>query len=154
MFGLNAAFGFSASFLASFVGGTFEMIALSDEKSKFIGILSSATPCVAAIFSLFFGFLAQKPRIGKGPILILGATFFFLVGFSFVLVPDPTDWGWPSLLMIYGFQGIGRATYEGTLRATFADMFPSEKEGAFANVSVIDLVIVFFVLLLISQKEN
>jgi hypothetical protein len=31
-------------------------------------------------------------------------------------------------------QGIGRATFEGTLKATFADFFSYEKEGAFANI--------------------
>merc|ERR1712071_751571 len=37
-------------------------------------------------------------------------------------------------IMVYSFQGLGRATYESTLRAEFADMFPLEKEGAFANI--------------------
>ena len=31
-------------------------------------------------------------------------------------------------------HGIGRSTFEGTLKATFADFFPHEKEGAFANI--------------------
>jgi len=31
-------------------------------------------------------------------------------------------------------QGIGRATFEGTLKATFADFFSYEKEGAFGNI--------------------
>jgi MFS family permease len=36
--------------------------------------------------------------------------------------------------LVYSFQGIGRATFEGTLKAIFADYFPYEKEGAFANI--------------------
>ena len=135
MFGLNAAFGFSASFISSYVAGSFETAALADAESKLIGALSAATSCVAAIFSLIFGILSQKKYISKGSILIIGAISFLLVALSFVVVPNPTDWGFLSLLMIYSFQGIGRATFEGTLRATFADMFPTEKEGAFANVS-------------------
>jgi hypothetical protein len=31
-------------------------------------------------------------------------------------------------------HGIGRATFEGTLKSTFADYFAYEKEGAFANI--------------------
>ena len=34
----------------------------------------------------------------------------------------------------YILLGIGRATYEGTLRAVFADVFPNHKEGAFGNI--------------------
>lgn len=29
---------------------------------------------------------------------------------------------------------MGRSTYEGTLGAVFADLFPQEREGAFANI--------------------
>jgi len=134
MFGLNAAFGFSATFVGSYVSGEFEALAISDNDSKYIGVLSATTSCVAAVCSLLFGAMARKPYIGKGPILILGAMFFFAVGFVFFVVPDPHDWDFRTLLMIYSFQGIGRATFEGTLRATFADMFPTEKEGAFANI--------------------
>lgn len=134
MFGLNAAFGLSATFISSYVSGAFEKLTLSDNDSKYIGILSATTPCVAAIFSLIFAALARKPSVGKGPIVVIGAMFFFMIAFIFFAVPDPKDWGFPSLLMIYCFQGIGRSTFEGTLRAIFADMFPTEKEGAFANI--------------------
>ena len=37
-------------------------------------------------------------------------------------------------LIVYSLHGVGRATFEGTLKATFADYFPYEKEGAFANI--------------------
>eukprot|EP00957_Ditylum_brightwellii_P080940 6157301-Ditylum_brightwellii.AAC.1 len=33
-------------------------------------------------------------------------------------------------------MGVGRATFESTLRAVFADFFSHEKEGAFANIIV------------------
>lgn len=36
--------------------------------------------------------------------------------------------------MVYTLQGMGRATFESTLKATFADYFSYEKEGAFANI--------------------
>ena len=38
------------------------------------------------------------------------------------------------LVLIYTLHGTGRATFEGTLKATFADYFAYEKEGAFANI--------------------
>jgi len=37
-------------------------------------------------------------------------------------------------LFVYSMHGTGRATFEGTLKATFADYFANEKEGAFANI--------------------
>ena len=52
----------------------------------------------------------------------------------FLIWPNAKDWGWSSLAMIYTLHGTGRATFEGTLKATFADYFAYEKEGAFANI--------------------
>lgn len=61
---------------------------------------------------------------------------FGLTGGLFILVPNATDWGWLGLLFVYSLMGIGRATFEGTLKAAFADYFPYEREGAFANITV------------------
>jgi MFS family permease len=132
MVGLNAVFGFTASFLNSYVNGQVVPIALDDPETKYIGILSAWVSTVAAGMSLLFGRLA--PKTGKGPILILGAMCFFGVVFPFVAQPQASNYGWPSLIMVYSLQGTGRATFEGTLKATFADYFSHEKEGAFANI--------------------
>jgi hypothetical protein len=37
-------------------------------------------------------------------------------------------------MMIYSLQGIGRSTFESTLKATFADYFDSDPIGAFSNI--------------------
>ncbi|KAG7369743.1 major facilitator superfamily transporter [Nitzschia inconspicua] len=132
MVGLNAVFGFTASFLNSYVNGQVVPAALNDPDSKYIGVLSSWVSAVAAGMSLVFGRLGSKT--GKGPILILGALCFFGVVFPFVLQPNASKYGWPMLVIIYSLHGTGRATFEGTLKATFADYFPHEKEGAFANI--------------------
>lgn len=132
MIGMNAVFGFSAAFMNSYVNGQVVPVALNDPDSKYIGILSSWVPITAAGMSLVFGRIA--PRTGKGPILILGAACFFGVALPFVLQPDAARYGWVSLLVVYSLQGIGRATFEGTLKSLFADYFSYEKEGAFANI--------------------
>lgn len=46
------------------------------------------------------------------------------------------SWSWSLLILVYSLEGSGRATFEGTLKAIFADYFPldHEKEGAFANI--------------------
>jgi MFS family permease len=130
--GLNAVFGFASAFLNSYVNGQVVPIALDDPDSKYIGILSSWVSAVAAGMSLIFARVA--PVTGKGPILILGAGCFFGVVVPFVVQPNARMYGWTLLLLVYSLHGIGRATFEGTLKATFADYFAYEKEGAFANI--------------------
>ena len=130
MIGLNAVFGFASAFLNSYVNGQVVPIALVNGE-RYIGVLSSWVSAVAAGMSLVFGRLG---RLGKGPILLLGACCFLGVVFPFVVQPDASHYGWGLLILVYTFHGIGRATFEGTLKATFADYFPYEKEGAFANI--------------------
>lgn len=133
MIGLNAVFGFASAFLNSYVNGQVVPIALKDPDGRYIGVLSSWVSAVAAGMSLIFGRFA--PLVGgKGPILILGSMCFFGVVFPFIIQPNVEYYGWRLLLMVYTFHGIGRATFEGTLKATFADYFSYEKEGAFANI--------------------
>lgn len=133
MIGLNAVFGFASAFLNSYVNGQVVPVALKDPDGRYIGILSSWVSALAAGLSLIFGQLS--PLIGgKGPILLLGSICFVGVVVPFVIEPRAEKYGWGLLLLVYTFHGIGRATFEGTLKATFADYFPYEKEGAFANI--------------------
>jgi len=132
MVGLNAVFGFTAAFLGSYVNGEVLPLALNDENDTMIGVLTSWTAFTAALMSLIFGRLARNT--GKSPILILGAICFLMVVLPFLVEPDAHSYSWWSLLFVYTMQGVGRATFEGTLKATFADFFAYEKEGAFANI--------------------
>jgi hypothetical protein len=132
MIGLNAVFGFSASFLNSYVNGEVVRVVLLDEDSKYIGILTAGMAAWAALMSLVFGRLAQLT--GKGPILVLGSLCFLCVALPFVFYPEIQHWSWMPLVFVYIMQGTGRSTFEGTLKATFADYFSYEKEGAFANI--------------------
>lgn len=132
MIGLNAVFGFTAAFLNSYVNGQVVPLALDDPDSRYIGALTSWVSAVAAGMSLLFGRLA--PHIGKGVILTIGALCFLGVVAPFLVQPDASYYGWASLIFVYTCHGIGRATFEGTLKATFADFFAYEKEGAFANI--------------------
>jgi hypothetical protein len=131
MIGLNAVFGFSSAFLNTYVNGEVVPIALNDPDSKYIGVLSSWGSAVAAGMSLWFGRCQTK-----GLILMVGAACFMGVVLFFVILPDPHSYSWTLLLGVYSLQGIGRATFEGTLKAVFADYFCHEKEGAFANIVI------------------
>ncbi|EEC47504.1 predicted protein [Phaeodactylum tricornutum CCAP 1055/1] len=132
MIGLNAAFGFTSAFLNSYVNGEVVRVVLDDTDSKYIGALTAWLSGVAAIMSLVFGKVTQKT--GKGPILTLGALCFCFVALPFLIQPDLQRWNGAWLILIYTLHGTGRATFEGTLKATFADYFSYEKEGAFANI--------------------
>lgn len=129
MIGLNATFGFTGAFLNSYVNGQVVAAALDDTDSHYVGILSSTTAVVAALTSLATG---RIPR--KGPLLIGGAMCFFFVAFPFLIQPDAKSWSLAGLVAIYTLQGIGRATYESTLKATFADYFSTDSVGAFSNM--------------------
>lgn len=129
MIGLNTTFGFAGAFLNSYVNGQVIAVALHDSDSHFIGIFSSWMALVAALISLV---TTKIPK--KGPVLIAGAMSFFFVAFPFLVWPDATMWNIQGLVLVYTLQGIGRATFESTLKATFADYFPSDSVGAFSNI--------------------
>ena len=59
----------------------------------------------------------------------------WIVLFSSVLIIGTAkleSMGW-GIVFIYILAGSGRAVFEGTNKATFADFFPRDKEAAFAN---------------------
>lgn len=137
MIGFNAAFGFSGAFLNSFVSGEVVPVALQDAQSSWVGLLVAVHGTVAAAASLLFGRISAVTG-RKGPILVVGLVCFASVAIPFLIQPDLQAWNWKLLLFVYSAEGIGRATFEGTLKAVFADYFSYEKEGAFANIILQD----------------
>ena len=134
MIGLNAAYGFASAFVNSYVNGEVVPMALDDLEAKWLGLLTSWSAGFAAVMSLVFK--RWSDCLGKGNILILGAVSFIGVAISFVWVPRASDWTAIGLVWVYSLMGFGRATFEGTLKATFADFFSYEKEGGFANIII------------------
>ena len=127
----NVAFGFCGAFLNSFVNGQVVIAALGSD--AFVGILVAIHGGTAAIFSLLFGHVLA-PRIGKLSVLIVGAIGFACVAIPFIIQPKLDWWSWGTLILVYCSGGIGRASYEGNLKAIFADYFVDDKEAAFANI--------------------
>lgn len=129
--GLNAVFGLACPFVNSFVNGeVVQQVIKNDSNLHVVGLFSAMSAGVAAICSLLFGHLSKH----KGAVLTFGAFSFTMVSMLFLIQPDFSKWGLVRLLLVYAFQGIGRSTFEGALRAVFADYFSDEKEGAFANI--------------------
>jgi len=131
MIGLNAVFGLAYPFVNSFVNGeVVHRVLANDENLHNVGLFSAMSAAVAAICSLVFGCLTQH----KGAVLIFGAFSFGMVTIPFLIQPNFGMWGERKLALVYFFQGVGRSTFEGALRAVFAEYFPDEREGAFANI--------------------
>lgn len=129
---LNLAFGFSATLMNLYVNGIIAEIAVGGDN---IGYLSSVTPCTAALLGFPYSFLSN--RIGKGPLMMFGAINFVTLAVILGSLPASTlqGWGW-GIVVMYIIGGSGRAVFESTNKATFADFFPNNAEGAFANVIV------------------
>ena len=141
MLGLNAVFGLESAFLNAYING--QVVA-----PESVGLWTAWASGVAALWSLVFGKLTSNHGANnhsiwsnrKGWVLSAGAVCFASVLLPFAVAPNVTKWStrsslsWWVFFLIYSLHGTGRATFEGTLKATFADFFVHEKEGAFANI--------------------
>ena len=139
------------------VNGQVIRVALHDYNSRYVGMFTALSSMVAAVLSWAFGaldWLSHSSVISdedssihnklvryirycepnKERILTAGAISYLLIALLFLLFPSYESWSFGSLFVIYILLGIGRSTYEGTLRAVFADFFPHEREGAFSNI--------------------
>jgi len=131
MIGMVASFGLTSAFVNAYLNCEVVRLALGDDNSTYVGILSAWISLVAAITSLLL-----KRVQDRGVIVICGAISFFFVAFPFLIQPDASRWNIFGILIIYTLQGIGRATFESTLKAIFVDYFPAETAGAFSNISL------------------
>mmetsp|Transcript_25172 Transcript_25172/g.45357 ORF Transcript_25172/g.45357 Transcript_25172/m.45357 type:complete len:532 (+) Transcript_25172:44-1639(+) len=135
---VNILFGLSTAFCSSVLNGEVIQKVLSDPNSTYVGLYTAVTSTVAAVASLVFGRLESTHisclHCGKEVIMSIGASSYLVIALIFFAFPDGSNWNRASLLSVYILLGVGRATFEGTLRAIFADFFPNEKEGAFANI--------------------
>ena len=148
---VNITFGLCTAFTSSVVNGQVIRIALNDENSNYVGVFTAVTSFVAAVLSWVFGTLEwltpsstselsspvptaesslvssfirlfQCKALSKSFVLSMGAISYLIIALLFLLVPSFSSWSVPSLLLIYILLGIGRSTYEGTLRAVYADL--------------------------------
>mmetsp|Transcript_43964 Transcript_43964/g.116196 ORF Transcript_43964/g.116196 Transcript_43964/m.116196 type:complete len:434 (+) Transcript_43964:93-1394(+) len=125
--GLNLTFGFSAAFMNGFVNANFATPQLGSFAAP---LLAAFTALLAAVLARVYGEVAVL--IGKGPLVVVGAISFAGIGSCFFLLSCCEGWHW-WLLVLYTFQGSGRAIYESTNKGIFADLFPNDSVGAFSN---------------------
>ena len=131
MIPLSGTFALSSVYITTFVNAEVVRVSLKDSDSTFVGLMTSITALVGGIMSVVFGFSSRI--IGNSTILIIGCAAFFSVACLFVVYPDLDGWKLSTVALVYCLQGVGRATFEGTLKAEFAEKF-NDKEAAFGNI--------------------
>jgi MFS family permease len=132
MIGYNAAMGLGSAFVNAIVSGAVVPVIFKDENSVYVGVLMAAHAAVAAGMSALFGYVSR--RVGNVPVMTIGAICMITPATAFLMQPSLHHWNSESVIMIYVLHGTGRAVFEGTLKAVFAEYFYYEKEGAFANI--------------------
>lgn len=129
----NLSFGFSAGYMNGFVNGFLAKPSQTFGQDT-LGTLMAVTCLVAALASLVFG--SKACMLEKRILIGVGAACFVAIPLTVLIFPPDEGngyWGvW--LVLLYFLQGTGRAVYESTNRAQFADFFPGpQSAGAFAN---------------------
>lgn len=123
----NVTFAFSAAYMNGYFSA---MLAKPELGEKAIGACASITVIVGAVASPVLA--AAGAYLDKGTILMVGALAFFCIQ-MLAYLGCCGGWGW-WLVAAYVLQGVGRAVYESTNKAVFADFFKGVAlEPAFAN---------------------
>jgi len=138
---LNLGFTYAVSYVGNEFSGVLGPY-LAGESN--VGYLTAIIPGTAMILSIPFAKLARC--IGNAPIMFLGCLSFFIIGVVGYTVNQQTlilngeakmapmlNMG--QLIVLYITFGIGRAVYESTNKAVYADFFPTERAGAFGLVA-------------------
>lgn len=149
---LNMAFGFVAALVNQWVNGDPAKAAVGANN---IGYLAAVTPAVATLLSGPYAYLSRN---GKGPAMIFGALNYTVMALVIMVMTTRQlgDLGW-GIVFIYVIGGSGRAVFESTNKAVFADAWPNDKEAAFANVIVLSggaSAVAFFAIPYMSKIET
>jgi len=126
---LNFAFGFAASYVAWYLNNKVGSVSVGDSN---VGYLAAMIPGYAALAGVPYSYFGKF--LGKWVMMLLGCLSFFTIGLVGYVVPKQTliDGKWAILIALYIVMGNGRAVFESTNRAVFADFFPKTSAGAFA----------------------
>jgi MFS family permease len=138
----NFCFGFSAALMNGYVNAAIAVPVLG---RTWVAGLTALTVMVSIICARLFGKLAA--RVGSLPVVSTGALAFFTISCSLLALGGGCGSWNEALVLLYCLQGVGRAVYESTNRALFANFFPEDTEAAFANCmlqSALSFALCFF----------
>jgi len=124
----NVTFGFSAAFMNGYFNSSRAVPILGKQS---IAMLSAITVISATLLSRPYALLAAS--YGKGASISVGAASFATLAALVFFIRSLEGWGW-RIAIFYVLMGSGRAVFESTNKAIFADFFPGDvSEAAFAN---------------------
>lgn len=129
---VQIAFGFCSALLADEVSLHAVPQAFPQNKTIAAGCLSALVALVAA--GLQYPFKAASARFGKPPVMLAGLSAFGGLSVLCLSLELPVLSQIGPLVACFLLQGIGRACYEGTNKALYADFFADDTDAAFANI--------------------
>jgi len=128
---VNVSYGFTSAYLNSYV--TEKVITDNLGESK-VGYFTSIIPLVAAISSFpiswinnYFG--SKRYTMVLGSVCLASFSLLFLLYSSTYLRP------WTALVLLFSMYGVGRAVWEGTNKAVFADFFSRKSSSCICKHS-------------------
>lgn len=135
----NFAFGFAVPLLTSYVQASVVYPVDGDDEDELathnsrVLLYSSLAVGFASLISFPLGWFRTK--VGTPVVMLLGASAFTLV--SLAVLAIPTDDLNKVLWLFYLIYGVGRASWEGTVKGVFADFFEEkDSPAAFANIII------------------
>lgn len=128
---LNVSFGFMSSMINTYINSQIVTVSVPKQSDQFL--IYATIPAVACVLSLPFGWLAKYT--GKLSLMLFGGVCYVTICVWVIVFTEWKELGY-GIIGMYVLAGVGRAVFEGTNKAVFADFFPNEKEAAFSCVIV------------------
>mmetsp|Transcript_11245 Transcript_11245/g.26011 ORF Transcript_11245/g.26011 Transcript_11245/m.26011 type:complete len:255 (-) Transcript_11245:291-1055(-) len=132
---IQVTFGVCASLLGYQVTGTWVKNAFSRDYVVIGSMMSALVALTAALLQIPFKYVASHS--GKAPLMLVGCSAFMALSVLVLVAPETLHASaqtWGLLFACYFLQGVGRACYEGTNKALYADFFPNNTSAAFSNI--------------------
>ncbi len=122
---VQITFGFCAALLAYLVGHQVVPKAFPDRVATAASCLSAMVALIAALLQYPFGKAAAL--VGKPPLMLSGLVAFAGLALLCLLFDLEQLAAVGVLVLCYALQGVGRACFEGTNKALYADLFPNDR---------------------------
>jgi len=141
---INVSFGVTAGFFFSYF---YDKTVAAYRGSAAVGLVAAVGSGIVALSAVPLSLLADC--IGKGPVVVLGSACFGIIGVAYLVVPDHVLGSWGGVFILNALMGVGRAVWENTNKAIYADLFTAEESpAAFANMYMVTGLLTFLSLFL------
>ena len=130
---VQITFGLCVALLGYEMTGIVSPLAFPDNTVVAVGLLTALISLTSALLQVPFLYIS-KSSFGKAPVMIIGLLAFAALATLILRLSKEELTHYFPLILSYVLQGVGRACYEGTNKALYADFFPQDSEAAFANI--------------------